>query len=113
MYLLKLGVFSKERNLVDIINSKAKVLLRPRQTITYTYDIKLNITLALSNNINVLHRIETEDTYYSYQSNNGGIIRFVIKKSLNTIDFDRIDMLLNPNLLHEAGIHIYNAPYSF
>ena len=109
MYSFKIAVVSSKRELIDMINSRVEtVLLGSEWTITHTYNIKVSMTIALSDNTTDKKKINMVDAYRLYKNENGGIIKFTIYRRLNTKNYSNINMLINYNFIKEAGIFVYD-----
>ena len=64
MYSFKIDAVSSERESIDVINSRAEAaLLGLEQTVTNTYNIKVSVTIALSDNRTDKKKINVVDAY--------------------------------------------------
>ena len=53
------------------------------------------------------------DTYRLYRALNGEVIKLVVKRSLDATDHEGLYMLLNLNLLREAGLYAHDILWKF
>ena len=103
-----------DRDPINIIDSGIEApLVGPRWTITNTYSGDIRVSLALPDKINQTYRIKLVDAYRLYRSAESEVVKLVIKRALDTITFEGLDTLLNPNLLQEASVYMHNLLWKF
>ena len=74
-----MGTVSSERELINIIDSGTEAaLLKPRWTVTNTYNIKSSLTIALSDNMIDKKKMNVVDSYCLYEDVDRKIIKFTI-----------------------------------
>ena len=109
LYSFMIGSIAIDQVPINIIDSGAEALLLSQgQEIMKTYSRDVRVAFALLDKLTQIRRMKLIDNSWLYRVSNSEVVKLVVKRSLDTTDYERLDILLNLNLLQEAGLYVYN-----
>ena len=109
MYSFIIESVAIDRALINIIDSGAEAPLFSSSWVSVKICSKdASVLLALLDQSTQTRYMRMVDACRLHKTSSRDLVKLIIKRRLDTIDFKSLDTLLDLNLLYEAGVYVCN-----